>query len=220
MTDQLYAYLLDNSLREPEIAASLRKEMAGHEWERMRISPEQGQFFSLLLHLIGARQVLELGTYMGYSTLWMALSIPASGRVVTVDINPEWTAIARDYWQKAGVEGRIEQHLGLALEVLDDLLDAGEAEQFDFAFIDADKLNYDAYFERVLQLIRPGGLIAVDNVLWSGSVADEAIQEKNTQVLRRFNRNRHQDKRVHLSLVPIGDGVTLAMKRLAEEDDK
>jgi predicted O-methyltransferase YrrM len=212
MTDQLYSYLLDNSLREPEILVALRGEIAGHEWERMRIAPEQGQFFSLLLKIIGAKQVLELGTYMGYGTLWMALAIPASGRVVTVDIEPEWTSVAREYWQKAGVEQRIEQHLGLALEVLDELLESGEAGKFDFAFLDADKLNYEAYFERALQLIRPGGVIAVDNVLWSGSVANPAIQEKNTRIIRAFNANRHHDERVHLSMVPIGDGVTLAMK--------
>jgi caffeoyl-CoA O-methyltransferase len=168
LTDALYEYLLSVSLREPELLARLRQETALQEMSRMQISPEQGQFMFLLLRLIGARRCLEIGVFTGYSSLVSALALPADGRIVACDISEEWTAIARRYWREAGVEPKIDLRIAPALETLDGLIEAGEAGRFDFAFIDADKESYLAYYERVLRLLRPGGLLAVDNVLWSG----------------------------------------------------
>ncbi|MBD2201995.1 class I SAM-dependent methyltransferase [Calothrix sp. FACHB-1219] len=208
----LYNYLLSVSLREPEILAQLRQETATHPMAMMQIAPEQGQFMALLVQLIGAKKTLELGVFTGYSTLIVALALPSNGKVVACDVSEEFTAIARRYWQQAGVADKIDLHIAPALETLDNLLAAGEAETFDFAFIDADKSNYDAYYERSLQLIRPGGLIAIDNVLWSGRVADEQVKDNRTRKIRAFNEKLHQDQRITLSLVPIADGLTLARK--------
>ena len=209
----LYNYLLSVSLREAEILAQLRQETAQHPMARMQIAPEQGQFMALLVQLIGAKKTLEVGVFTGYSTLVVALALPNNGKVVACDVSEEFTAIARRYWQQAGVANKIDLHIAPALETLDSLLAAGEAETFDFAFIDADKSNYDAYYERSLQLIRPGGLIAIDNVLWSGRVADLQVQDNRTRKIRAFNEKLHQDQRITLSLVPIGDGLTLALKK-------
>jgi predicted O-methyltransferase YrrM len=178
----------------------------------MQISPEQGQFMALLVKLIGAKKTLEIGVFTGYSSLVVALALPADGKIVACDVSEEYTNIARRYWQQAGVEDKIDLHIAPALETLDHLLAAGEAGTFDFAFIDADKGNYENYYERSLQLIRPGGLIAIDNVLWSGKVADTEIQDNQTNKIRAVNRKLHQDSRITLSLVPIADGLTLAMK--------
>ncbi|MDZ8056250.1 MAG: class I SAM-dependent methyltransferase [Aulosira sp. ZfuVER01] len=208
----LYNYLLSVSLREPKILAQLRQETAQHPMARMQISPEQGQFMALLVKLIGAKKTLELGVFTGYSTLVVALALPADGKVVACDVSEEFTAIARRYWQQAGVADKIDLCIAPALETLDSLLAAGEAETFDFAFIDADKSNYDAYYERSLQLVRPGGLIAIDNVLWSGRVADPQVQDNRTGKIRAFNQKLHQDQRITLSLIPIADGLTLALK--------
>lgn len=213
LTDALYEYLLSVSLREPELLARLRQETALQEMSRMQISPEQGQFMFLLLRLIGARRCLEIGVFTGYSSLVSALALPADGRIVACDISEEWTAIARRYWREAGVEPKIDLRIAPALETLDGLIEAGEAGRFDFAFIDADKESYLAYYERVLQLLRPGGLLAVDNVLWSGRVADPEVSDADTAALRHFNEALHRDERIDLSLVPIGDGLTLARKR-------
>jgi caffeoyl-CoA O-methyltransferase len=213
LTDALYEYLLSVSLREPELLARLRQETALQEMSRMQISPEQGQFMFLLLRLIGARRCLEIGVFTGYSSLVSALALPADGRIVACDISEEWTAIARRYWREAGVEPKIDLRIAPALETLDGLIEAGEAGRFDFAFIDADKESYLAYYERVLQLLRPGGLLAVDNVLWSGRVADPEVSDADTAALRHFNETLHRDERIDLSLVPIGDGLTLARKR-------
>ncbi|MEJ1932161.1 class I SAM-dependent methyltransferase [Nostoc sp. NIES-2111] len=208
----LYDYLLSISLREPEILTQLRNQTAQHPVGRMQIAPEQGQFMALLVQLIGAKKTLEVGVFTGYSALIVALALPPEGKVVACDISAEFTAIAQRYWQQAKVAHKIDLHLAPALETLDKLLAAGEAETFDFAFIDADKSNYDNYYERSLQLIRPGGLIAIDNVLWSGRVADPQVQDNRTKRIRAFNEKLLQDQRISLSLVPIGDGLTLARK--------
>jgi predicted O-methyltransferase YrrM len=209
----LYNYLLSVSLREAEILAQLRQETAQHPMAMMQIAPEQGQFMALLVQLIGAKKTLEIGVFTGYSTLVVALGLPSDGKVVACDVSEEFTAIARRYWQQAGVTNKINLHIAPALETLDNLLAAGEGETFDFAFIDADKSNYDDYYERSLQLIRPGGLIAIDNVLWSGRVADPQVQDNRTSKIRALNEKLHQDQRITLSLVPIGDGLTLALKK-------
>ncbi len=201
------------SLRESEILAQLRQETTQHPMARMQIAPEQGQFMALLVQLISAKKTLELGVFTGYSTLVVALALPKDGKIVACDVSEEFTAIARRYWQQAGVVDKIDLHIAPALETLDSLLAAGEAETFDFAFIDADKSNYDAYYERSLQLIRPGGLIAIDNVFWSGRVADPQVQDNRTRKIRAFNQKLHQDKRITLSLIPIADGLTLALKK-------
>ncbi|BAY34731.1 O-methyltransferase family protein [Nostoc carneum NIES-2107] len=208
----LYNYLLSVSLREPEILAQLRQETAQHPMARMQIAPEQGQLMAFLVQLIGAKKTLELGVFTGYSTLVVALALPSDGKIVACDVSEEFTAIARRYWQQAGVTDKIDLHIAPALDTLDKLLQVGEAETFDFAFIDADKSNYDAYYERSLQLIRPGGVIAIDNVLWSGRVADPQVQDNRTKKIRAFNQKLHQDPRINLSLVPIADGLTLAVK--------
>ena len=213
LDNQLYDYLLSVSLREPDILRQLREETARYPMARMQIAPEQGQFMALLVQLLGATKTLEVGVFTGYSSLCVALALPPNGKIVACDVSEEYTAIARRYWEAAGVADKIDLRLAPALETLDELLAAGQAETFDFAFIDADKGNYEAYYERSLQLIRPGGLIAIDNVLWSGRVADSQVQDKNTAVIRAFNNKLYQDEGVTLSLVPIADGLTLALKR-------
>ncbi|MBW4642884.1 MAG: class I SAM-dependent methyltransferase [Goleter apudmare HA4340-LM2] len=212
LAQHIYEYLLSISLREPEILTQLRQETAQHPMARMQIAPEQGQFLALLVQLIQAKKTLELGVFTGYSALVVALALPNAGKVVACDTSEEFTAIAQPYWQQAGVADKIDLHIAPALETLDQLLRDGEAETFDFAFIDADKSNYDNYYERSLQLVRPGGLIAIDNVLWSGRVADPQIQDNRTKKIRAFNQKLHQDQRITLSLIPIADGLTLARK--------
>ncbi len=212
LEQNLYDYLLSVSLREPIILTQLRQETSQLPMSRMQISPEQGQFMALLVKLIGAKKTLELGVFTGYSSLVVALALPADGKIVACDVSEEYTSIARRYWQQAGVADKIDLHIAPALETLDSLLAAGEAGTFDFAFIDADKGNYENYYERSLELIRPGGLIAIDNVLWSSKVADLEIQDNQTNKIRAFNRKLHQDSRITLSLVPIADGLTLAIK--------
>ena len=212
LEQNLYDYLLSVSLREPTILTQLRQETAQMPRSIMQISPEQGQFMALLIKLIGAKKTLEVGVFTGYSSLVVALALPADGKIVACDVSEEYTSVARRYWQDAGVADKIDLHIAPALETLDKLLTAGEAGTFDFAFIDADKSNYDNYYEQCLELIRPGGLIAIDNVLWSGKVADTEIQDNQTNKIRALNRKLHEDSRITLSLVPIADGLTLAMK--------
>jgi O-methyltransferase len=178
-----------------------------------QISPEQGQFMGLLLRVMGARRVLEVGTFTGYSSTAMALALPEDGEVITCDRSKEWTAIARRYWKKAGVDGRIKLRLGEAEETLKQLAKEGGRASFDFAFIDADKTNDGAYFELCVGLVRTGGVIAIDNTLWSGRVADRAKRDADTKAIRAFNAERLKDNRVDLSLVPIADGLTLCRKR-------
>ncbi|MBO1072280.1 MAG: methyltransferase domain-containing protein [Dolichospermum sp. DEX189] len=212
LEQNLYDYLLSISLREPAILTQLRQETAEMPRSIMQIAPEQGQFMALLIKLIGAKKTLEVGVFTGYSSLVVALALPADGKIVACDVSEEYTSVARRYWQEAGVEDKIDLHIAPALETLDKLLVIGEAGTFDFAFIDADKSNYENYYEQCLELIRPGGLIAIDNVLWSGKVADTEIQDNQTNKIRALNRKLHQDSRITLSLVPIADGLTLAMK--------
>ena len=213
LDDRLYNYLLSVSLREPEILRQLRQETNNHPQAIMQISPEQSQFMALLVQLVGAKKTLEVGVFTGYSSLSVALALPPDGKIIACDVSEEYTAIARRYWQKAGVADKIDLRLAPALETLDRLLADGQAETFDFAFIDADKVNYEGYYERSLQLVRPGGLIAIDNVLWGGKVADSQFQDSSTLAIRALNQKLHHDERVTLSLVPIADGVTLALKR-------
>ncbi|NEQ18726.1 MAG: methyltransferase domain-containing protein [Microcoleus sp. SIO2G3] len=210
---QLYNYLQSVSLREPEILTQLRQETAQHPMAQMQIAPDQGQFMALLVQLIGAKKTLEVGVFTGYSSLVVALALPPEGKVVACDVSEEYTSIARRYWQQAGVADKIELHIAPAQETLKSLLAEGQAGTFDFAFIDADKSNYEIYYEHALELVRPGGLIIVDNVLWSGRVADPQVQDNRTKAIRSLNQKLHQDQRVTLSLVPIGDGLTLALKR-------
>lgn len=212
LDEQLYDYLLSVSLREPDILRQLREETARFPNAMMQIAPEQGQFMALLVQLVGAMKTLEIGVFTGYSSLCVALALPQNGKIVACDVSEEYTTVARRYWETAGVADKINLRLAPALNTLDELLVEGQAETFDFAFIDADKGNYDGYYERSLQLIRPGGLIAIDNVLWSGRVVDPQVQNPNTEAIRAFNKKLHRDERVSLSLVPIADGLTLALK--------
>jgi caffeoyl-CoA O-methyltransferase len=213
LDNQLYDYLLSASLRESEILQQLREETARLPNAVMQIAPEQGQFMALLVQLLGATKTLEVGVFTGYSSLCVALALPPNGKIVACDVSEEYTTVARRYWEAAGVTDKIDLRLAPALETLDELLASGQAETFDFAFIDADKRNYEGYYERSLQLIRPGGLIAIDNVLWSGRVADSQVHDNSTEAIRAFNKTLHHDERVTLSLVPIADGLTLALKR-------
>ena len=208
----LYEYILSVSLREPEVLARLRAETLQQPMSVMLSAPEQGQFLALLAQLIGARKCLEVGVYTGYSTLWVALALPHDGSVLACDVSEKWTAIARRYWEEAGVAERIDLQLAPALETLDRLLAADQAGSFDFAFIDADKENYPDYYERSLQLLRPGGLMVIDNTLWSGAVADTTRQDPETCAIRALNDLVHADDRVQMSLLPVADGLTLARK--------
>ena len=205
-------YLHSVSLREPEILTQLRQETAQHPMGKMQIAPEQGQFMALLVQLIGAKKTLDVGVFTGYSSLVVALALPPDGKLLACEMNQEYAAIARRWWQKAGVADKIDLHIAPAQETLARLLTTGQTNTFDFVFIDADKSNYDNYYEQALQLVRPGGLIAIDNVLWSGRVADPQVQDNRTKKIRAFNQKLHQDPRISLSLVPIGDGLTIARK--------
>ena len=212
ITDKVYDYMQEVSVREPEILKRLRAETAELPEHNMQISPEQGQFMALLVGLIGARRALEIGTFTGYSALAVALALPDDGKLIACEISEEYTAIGRRYWQEAGLDTNIDLKIGLALDTLDGLITEGQAETYDFAFIDADKVNYQNYFDRALILLRPGGLIAVDNVLWNGTVADPLNTTKDTEAIREFNAELGDDTRVAISMVPIGDGLTLARK--------
>jgi predicted O-methyltransferase YrrM len=212
LSDDLYAYLFENSVREPDILRRLREETAGDSMARMQIAPEQGQLMQLLVRLMGARRYLEVGVFTGYSSLAVALAMPAEGRILACDVSDAWTRVARKYWAEAGVAEKIDLRLAPALQTLDDLIAAGAGGSFDFAFIDADKTSYIGYYERALTLIRVGGLIAMDNTLWGGRVADPTARDADTQAIRDFNRHLRDDRRVHLCLIPIGDGLSLALK--------
>ncbi len=214
--ERSYGYLLKNSIREPEIARRLRDETQQLENAQMQIGPDQGQFMQLLVQLLQADKTLEVGVFTGYSALWVALGLPDDGQIIACDVSEEYTAVARRYWKEAGVDQKIDLRLGPALKTLDDLLkveNASQAGTFDFAFIDADKTNYENYYERALQLLRVGGLIAIDNTIWSGKVADPNAQDADTVAIRRLNEKLLRDERVTLSMLTVGDGLTLAMKR-------
>jgi caffeoyl-CoA O-methyltransferase len=213
MNDALWNYLRSVTVREPDVLRRLREDTARNPKANMQISPDQGQFMALLMHLIGAKRTIEVGVFTGYSSLAVALALPADGHIIACDVSEEWTAVARRYWREAGVEHKIDLRLRPALETLDGLIASGEAGRFDFAFIDADKSNYQNYFERAMVLVRPGGLIAVDNVLWSGRVLDSMEKDPDTSAIRAFNEKLHTDDRVWLSMLPIRDGLTLACRK-------
>jgi predicted O-methyltransferase YrrM len=206
-------YILKVGVDETPVMRQLRAVTRKLPMGGMQIAPEQGQFMAFLVRLLGAKTCLEIGTFTGYSALAVARALPADGRVVCCDVNVEWTDIARRFWGKAGVASKIELRLGPALQTLDRLIETGGAARFDFAFIDADKSNYDGYYERCLKLLRPGGVIGIDNALWSGRVADARITDKDTAAIRKLNKKIHADKRVVHSLLPIGDGLMLAWKK-------
>jgi predicted O-methyltransferase YrrM len=212
LNELLHHYLQSVSLREPAILQQLREETATMEMARMQISPEQGQFMAFLLRLTGAKRYLEVGTFTGYSALVSALAMPEDATIIALDINQEWTAVAQRYWEQAGVAGRIELMLGSAAETMSRLIRDGE-EAFDAIFVDADKTGYPAYIQYGYELLRPGGFLMLDNVLWDGAVADPAIDDEDTVALRRVNEAMLADERFDISLVPIGDGLTLARKR-------
>ena len=213
LTDALYEYVHAVSVKESDVLRRLREETAPMPLAVMQIPPEQGQFLAFLVQLIGARRTIEVGVFTGYSTLWTASALPPDGRVVALDTSEEWTAVARRYWREAGVSDRIELRLGPAADTLAELLSESRAGTFDFVFIDADKQNYVVYYEHALRLIRPGGVIAIDNVLRSGEVIDPSVTEEGTVAIRTLNERLSRDPRIVLSLLPIADGLTLAMKR-------
>ena len=213
MDDQLLEYLRQNSVREPDVLQELREETQKLSNSGMQISPEQGQLMAMLVKLVNARKIVEIGTFTGYSSTVMALAMPEDSQLIAFDISEEYTRTARIFWKKAGVDQRVKLVLGNAKENLKDFLQAGEQESVDLAFVDADKSSYAEYYECCLKLIRPGGLILVDNVLWSGQVADASNHDKDTEALRIFNAALSSDQRVDLCMVPIGDGLTIARKR-------
>jgi caffeoyl-CoA O-methyltransferase len=214
LDERISDYVMNNSLREPDVLRRLREEtIANNPHALMAVSPVEGQFMALLAQLIGAVKTLEVGVFTGYSSLCTALALPPHGRVVACDVNEEWTSVARRYWAEAGVADKITLRLAPAVETLDALLGAGQAGTFDFAFIDADKGNYDNYYERALKLLRRGGLIIFDNMLWSGRVADPGVQDAETVALRALNEKLHHDERVFVSLLPVRDGMSFAVKQ-------
>jgi predicted O-methyltransferase YrrM len=212
ITDELADYIRQVTLREPEALRRLREETESHPHASMQTSPEQGQFLHLLARMAGAKKTLEVGVFMGYSSTWVALALPPGGKVLACDVSEEYTTRARQAWREAGVEAKIDLHIAPALETLDGLIAAGASGTFDFAFVDADKSNYANYYERALVLLRQGGVVAIDNVLWDGAVIDPDVHDKDTESIRAFNRKLHDDARVALSMATMGDGLTLACK--------
>jgi predicted O-methyltransferase YrrM len=212
LTDPLADYVRTMSVREPEALKHQRLDTDSHPHAGMQTAPEQGQFLHLLAKIVNAKKTLEVGVFLGYSSAWVAMALPPGGKVVACDISEEYTRRARQTWKEAGVEDRIDLRLGPALDTLERMIASGESGTFDFAFIDADKTNYANYYERALRLLRKGGVIAVDNVLWKGAVIDESDQSADTEAIRAFNRNLLEDTRVAMSLVTLGDGLTVACK--------
>ncbi|QFY41710.1 SAM-dependent methyltransferase [Candidatus Methylospira mobilis] len=213
LSDTLYDYLLSVSSRESAVQRRLREETAQLPLAGMQITPEQGQFMALLAKLIQAKRVLEIGVFTGYSSLAVALALPEDGRITACDVSEEWTGVARRYWELAGVSGKISLQLGPALTTLDELIADGHSGLYDMAFIDADKENYDGYYERTLQLLRTGGLLLLDNLLWGGKVADPGATDKDTLAIRALNEKIHHDARVINSLLPVADGLGLVIKQ-------
>ncbi len=213
LSDELHGYLLRFGVREPEILARLREETGRLPQRDMQIAPEQGSFMALLVELLQPRRCLEVGTFTGYSSLAVALALPDDGRVVCCDVSEEWTDIARRYWTEAGVQDLCELRLAPAIHTLDDLLAQGQRATFDFAFLDADKENYPGYYEQILELLRPGGLLLVDNVFWNGEVARPDVDEPAVRAVRALNQRIAADERVTVAMIPLADGLTLARKR-------
>ena len=212
MNDAIDAYLRRVSVRDTDVQRRLREETAALDQAGMQICPEQGQLMHMLAGLVGARRAIEIGVFTGYSALCVALALPEDGELVACDVNEEWTTIARRYWSEAGVASKIRLRLAPALDTLDALIGEGRGGEFDMAFIDADKTSYGLYYERCLELLHPGGLVLVDNVLWSGKVADENDRSEDTVALRAFNAKLRDDARIDLCMLPLGDGLTIARK--------
>ena len=213
LTDKLYEYSLAVGLREPDVFRELREETGKLADGEMQIAPEQGPLLAMLVQMLGAKQCLEIGTFTGYSALWVASVLPSEGKLICCDVSEEFTALARKYWAKAGLAAKIDLRLRSALPTLDQLRSEGKSNFFDYAFIDADKVNYDAYYEACLDLVRPGGLIAIDNTLWDGRVADATVNDPDTVAIRNLNAKIHNDNRMSLCFLPFADGLTLALKR-------
>ena len=213
LTDSLTHYLQKYSLREPVILKNLREKTSKLSEANLQISPEEGQLLSFFVELIGAKKVLEVGTFTGYSALILALALPTDGKVITCDTNIEWTNIAKQFWKEAGVAHKIELKIGLALDSLQDLINENETATFDFIFLDADKENYPHYYELSLKLLKPNGLIAIDNVLWDGKVADINENDAETTAIRKLNEIVVNDARVINTMIPIADGLTVVRKR-------
>jgi predicted O-methyltransferase YrrM len=213
LSDELAAYVVRVGAREPDVLARLREETAALPQHRMQISPEEGAFLAMLAELTGARRCIEVGTFTGYSSTAVALVLPEDGLLVCCDVSEEWTSVAQRYWAEAGVAGKIDLRIAPAAETLDRLLAEGEEATYDFAFVDADKSGYDTYYELLLRLVRPGGLIAIDNTLWSGHVLDEDSDDEDTQAIQALNAKLANDERISLCLLPVADGVTLARRR-------
>ena len=213
LSNELRKYMLDVSFRDDDILRQLRQETLTLKEAQMQISPEQGAFLSILTKILNAKKTLDIGVFTGYSSLVVARELPDDGLVVACDTSIEWTSIAKKYWKLAGVDNKVDLHLAPAIETLEKLIEDGQGSTYDFSFIDADKINYQSYYEYSLTLVKPGGIIAVDNVLWSGQVIDESDSEPATRAIRSFNEKLYQDDRVSISMVPIGDGLTLAYKK-------
>jgi predicted O-methyltransferase YrrM len=213
ISDELAKYVVQVGAREPDVLARLRVETAAMPNHGMQIAPEQGAFLALLVQLVGARRCLEVGTFTGYSSTAVALALQEGGRLLCCDVSEEWTSVARRYWDEAGVADKVELRVAPAAETLDQLLAHGEESTYDFAFVDADKAGYDGYYERLLRLVRPGGLIALDNTLWGGRVLEAEAEDEDTRAIQALNAKLAGDERVSLSLVPMADGVTLALRR-------
>ena len=213
LSNELRRYMLDVSFRDDEILKQLREETLTLKEAQMQISPEQGAFLSILIKILNAKKTLDIGVFTGYSSLVVARELPDDGLVVACDTSIEWTSIAKKYWKLAGVDNKVDLHLAPAIETLEKLIVEGQGSTYDFSFIDADKINYQSYYEYSLTLVKPGGIIAVDNVLWSGQVIDEYDSEPATRAIRSFNKKLYQDDRVSITMVPIGDGLTLAYKK-------
>jgi len=213
LSNKLRKYMLNVSFRDDEILRQLREETLTLKEAQMQISPEQGAFLSILTKILNAKKTLDIGVFTGYSSLVVARELPDDGLVVACDTSTEWTSIAKKYWKLAGVDNKVDFHLAPAKETLEKLIEDGQASTYDFSFIDADKINYQSYYENSLVLVKPGGIIAVDNVLWSGQVIDQTDFEPATRAIRSFNEKLYQDNRVSISMVPIGDGLTLAYKK-------
>lgn len=213
ISDELAAYVVKVGTREPDVLARLREETAAIPQHGMQIAAEEGAFLAMLVELTGARWCIEIGTFTGYSSTAVALALPEDGRLVCCDVSEEWTSLARKYWDEAGVADKIDLRVAPAAETLDRLLADGEEAAYDFAFVDADKAGYDGYYERLLRLVRPGGLIALDNTLWGGEVLDEDTEDEDTRAIQELNTKLAGDERITLCLLPVADGVTLARRR-------
>jgi caffeoyl-CoA O-methyltransferase len=213
ISDELAAYVIEVGTREPEVLARLREETAAIPQHGMQIAPEEGGLLAILVELIGARRCIEIGTFTGYSSTAVALALPEDGQLVCCDVSEDWTSLARRYWVEAGVAGKIDLRIAPAAETLDRLLAEGQDATYDFAFVDADKTGYDGYYERLLRLVRPGGLIAFDNTLWGGAVLDQDAEDEDTRAIQALNAKLAADERITLCLLPVADGVTLARRR-------